>query len=172
MGLQLAQPSYVSYCSTGTNRWPCKAPGEGKETKSTQLQSRQYTTFQVWNDHHSQDCMLSFSSALLILTRMKAEQRVVLHRQTAIIENPGKILDMTKKKKAVAAKSMDDLTVYVNLSSDAMVVLQSFSKSFLEISYNSMFLFFFVRSILIHDRSVHRIDLAGYSYGTYQNSTI
>lgn len=76
---------------------------------------------------------------------MKAEQRVVLHRQTAIIENPGKILDMTKKKKAVAAKSMDDLMVYVNLSSDAMVVLQSFSKSFLEISYNSMFLFFFVR---------------------------
>lgn len=83
--------------------------------------------------------MPSSSSALLILTYIKAEQRVILHRQTAIIENPGKILDMTKKKKAVAAKRMDDLTVHVNLSSDAMVILQSFSKSFLEICYNSMF---------------------------------
>ncbi|KIY30807.1 topoisomerase 1-associated factor 1 [Cryptococcus gattii E566] len=100
-----------------------------KENKQKALNSR------VGSTRHSR-----FGTTITVKT---AEQRVVLHRQTAIIENPGKILDMTKKKKAVAAKSMDDLTVYVNLGSDAMVVLQSFSKSFLEISYNT-----FIESIL------------------------
>ncbi|KAE8543703.1 topoisomerase 1-associated factor 1 [Cryptococcus gattii VGV] len=100
-----------------------------KEKKQKALNSR------VGSTRHSR-----FGTTITVKT---AEQRVVLHRQTAIIENPGKILDMTKKKKAVAAKSMDDLTVYVNLGSDAMVVLQSFSKSFLEISYNT-----FIESIL------------------------
>ncbi|OXG18463.1 topoisomerase 1-associated factor 1, partial [Cryptococcus neoformans Tu259-1] len=100
-----------------------------KEKKQKALNSR------VGSTRHSR-----FGTTITVKT---AEQRVVLHRQTAIIENPGKILDMTKKKKAVAAKRMDDLTVHVNLSSDAMVILQSFSKSFLEICYNT-----FIESIL------------------------
>ncbi|AAW44173.2 conserved hypothetical protein [Cryptococcus deneoformans JEC21] len=100
-----------------------------KEKKQKALNSR------VGSTRHSR-----FGTTITVKT---AEQRVVLHRQTAIIENPGKILDMTKRKKAVVAKRMDDLTVFVNLSSDAMVILQSFSKSFLEICYNT-----FIESIL------------------------
>ncbi|KIR40249.1 topoisomerase 1-associated factor 1 [Cryptococcus deuterogattii 99/473] len=67
-----------------------------KEKKQKALNSR------VGSTRHSR-----FGTTIAVKT---AEQRVVLHRQTAIIEDPGTILDMTKKKKAVAAKSMDDLT--------------------------------------------------------------
>ncbi|WVF65442.1 hypothetical protein IAT40_000170 [Kwoniella sp. CBS 6097] len=67
------------------------------------------------------------------------EQKVILHKQNAISANAGKILDEVKRKRKQKTKRVDDLTHIVNLSPDAMRVLQTLAKSFIQSCFNTFF---------------------------------
>ncbi|OCF42971.1 topoisomerase 1-associated factor 1 [Kwoniella heveanensis CBS 569] len=67
------------------------------------------------------------------------EQKVILHKQNAISANAGKILDEVKRKRKPKIKRVDDLTQIVNLSPDAMRVLQTLAKSFIQSCFNTFF---------------------------------
>ncbi|WVR08981.1 hypothetical protein IAU60_006041 [Kwoniella sp. DSM 27419] len=71
------------------------------------------------------------------------EQKVILHKQNAIAANAGKILDEVKRKRKHRMRKVDDLTVEVNLSPDAMRSLQALAKSFIKSCFNT-----FISSIL------------------------
>ncbi|WVQ93115.1 hypothetical protein IAU59_000179 [Kwoniella sp. CBS 9459] len=67
------------------------------------------------------------------------EQKVILHKQNAISANAGKILDEVKRKRKQKIKRVDDLTHIVNLSPDAMRILQSLAKNFIRSCFNTFF---------------------------------
>ncbi|WWD21366.1 hypothetical protein CI109_105851 [Kwoniella shandongensis] len=67
------------------------------------------------------------------------EQKIILHKQNAVTENPGKILDEVKRKRKHKVIKMDDLTHVIDLSPDAMRVLQTFAKSFIQSCFNTFF---------------------------------
>ncbi|WVQ81137.1 hypothetical protein IAT38_003259 [Cryptococcus sp. DSM 104549] len=73
------------------------------------------------------------------ITVKAAEQRIILHGQNAIGEDPGRILDQVKKKHVAKTRRMDDLTQYISLSPEAMTMLQDFSQAFLESCFNIFF---------------------------------
>ncbi|ODO09506.1 topoisomerase 1-associated factor 1 [Cryptococcus amylolentus CBS 6273] len=73
------------------------------------------------------------------ITVKTTEQRVVLHKQNAVVQDAGKILDAVKKGKKAPPKKMDELTQYFTLSVEAMVVLQNFCRAFLETAFNTFF---------------------------------
>ncbi|ODO06093.1 topoisomerase 1-associated factor 1 [Cryptococcus wingfieldii CBS 7118] len=73
------------------------------------------------------------------ITVKTAEQRVVLHKQNAVVQDAGKILDAVKKGKKAPPKKMDELTQYITLSVEAMIVLQNFCRAFLETAFNTFF---------------------------------
>ncbi|WRT69168.1 uncharacterized protein IL334_006152 [Kwoniella shivajii] len=67
------------------------------------------------------------------------EQKVILHKQNAISANAGKILDEVKRKRAQKTKKVDELTLIIDFSPDAMRALQSLAKSFIESCFNTFF---------------------------------
>ncbi|WVO15560.1 hypothetical protein L204_103220 [Cryptococcus depauperatus] len=73
------------------------------------------------------------------ITARSGEQRVILHEGKAVSQEPGKILDNIKRKRSTAVKKVDDLTIAANLSHEAMIILQSFTHSFLEVAFNTFF---------------------------------
>ncbi|KAK8843979.1 hypothetical protein IAR55_006771 [Kwoniella newhampshirensis] len=71
------------------------------------------------------------------------EQKIILHKQNAVTETAGKILDEVKRKRKKKVVKVDDLTHIIELSPDAMRVLQIFAKSFIQSCFNT-----FLTSIL------------------------
>lgn len=64
---------------------------------------------------------------------------LVLHRQAAITQESGSILDISKHQRARKANKVDELTREDSLSLDARLVLQGFAKEFLESCFNCVF---------------------------------
>lgn len=56
----------------------------------------------------------------------------MLHSQSAITADMGKLLDDAKKTRKPPTRTIADDSVNSNLSSDAIVVLQKFSREFLD----------------------------------------
>lgn len=70
--------------------------------------------------------------------RGSSSRPLVLHRQAAITQESGSILDITKQQRARKANKVDELTREDSLSFEARLVLQGFAKEFLESSFNRM----------------------------------
>ncbi|ORY33101.1 timeless protein-domain-containing protein [Naematelia encephala] len=67
------------------------------------------------------------------------DQKIILHKQNAVAANAGQILDDIKRKRAGKLKRVDELTLPVNLSPDAMRCLQELAKSFIQSCFNVFF---------------------------------
>ncbi|KAG8216231.1 timeless protein-domain-containing protein [Butyriboletus roseoflavus] len=68
--------------------------------------------------------------------RGSSSRPLVLHRQAAITQESGSILDITKHQRARKANKVDELTREDSLSFEARLVLQGFAKEFLECCFN------------------------------------
>ncbi|KAG6380363.1 timeless protein-domain-containing protein [Boletus reticuloceps] len=68
--------------------------------------------------------------------RGSSSRPLVLHRQAAITQESGNILDISKHQKARKANKVDELTRDDNLSYEARLVLQGFAKEFVESCFN------------------------------------
>ncbi|KAF8558558.1 DUF757-domain-containing protein [Imleria badia] len=69
--------------------------------------------------------------------RASSSRPLVLHRQAAITQESGSILDISKHQKARKANKVDELTREDSLSFEARLVLQGFAKEFVESCFNS-----------------------------------
>ena len=71
--------------------------------------------------------------------RGSSSRPLVLHRQAAITQESGSILDITKHQKARKANKVDELTREDSLSFEARLVLQGFAREFVESCFNRAF---------------------------------
>lgn len=71
--------------------------------------------------------------------RGSSSRPLVLHRQAAITQESGSILDISKHQRARKAYKVDELTREDSLSLEARLVLQGFARSFLESCFNRVF---------------------------------
>lgn len=66
--------------------------------------------------------------------------RIVMHKQasisTAVLKNPGKVLDANKKRRRPKEKRQDDLGVSVEMRPEAVKTLQNVAVDFLESAFN------------------------------------
>ncbi|TFY59930.1 hypothetical protein EVG20_g7607, partial [Dentipellis fragilis] len=65
-----------------------------------------------------------------------SSQAFVLHRQQALNQEPGTILDLLKRQKGQKGKKVDELGREDNLSTDARTVLQGVARGFIESCFN------------------------------------
>ena len=63
----------------------------------------------------------------------------VLHRQRALHEEAGHMLDAGKRRKAQKVKKVDELAREENLSMESRLVLQGAARTFLETAFNREF---------------------------------
>ncbi|KAH0831354.1 timeless protein-domain-containing protein [Lanmaoa asiatica] len=68
--------------------------------------------------------------------RGASSRPLVLHRQAAITQESGSILDITKHQRARKANKVDELTREDSLSFEARLVLQGFAREFMESCFN------------------------------------
>ena len=71
--------------------------------------------------------------------RGSSSRPLVLHRQAAITQESGSILDIAKHQKARKANKVDELTREDSLSFEARLVLQGFAREFVESCFNCAF---------------------------------
>lgn len=71
--------------------------------------------------------------------RRSSSRPLVLHRQAAITQESGSILDISKHQKARKANKVDELTREDSLSYEARLVLQGFAREFVESCFNRVF---------------------------------
>jgi hypothetical protein len=71
--------------------------------------------------------------------RGSSSRPLVLHRQAAITQESGSILDIAKHQKARKANKVDELTREDSLSFEARLVLQGFAREFVESCFNRAF---------------------------------
>ncbi|OCB87291.1 timeless-domain-containing protein [Sanghuangporus baumii] len=64
-------------------------------------------------------------------------QKLVLHRQQALKEDPGSILDIRKKKQYKKTNKVDELGLQDNLDGDAKNTLQGLARTFIEVCFNT-----------------------------------
>ncbi|KAH7883094.1 timeless protein-domain-containing protein [Phlebopus sp. FC_14] len=62
---------------------------------------------------------------------------LLLHRQAAITQESGSVLDIAKQQRAKKTHKVDELTREDNLSAEARIVLQGFAREFVESCFNS-----------------------------------
>lgn len=62
--------------------------------------------------------------------------KLVLHRQQALNQETGTILDMKKRKQWKKTNKVDELGVGDSLDNDAKVILQRLAKTFIEVCFN------------------------------------
>ena len=66
-----------------------------------------------------------------VASRGTSSRPLVLHRQAAITQESGSVLDFAKQQRARKANKVDELTRGDSLSFEARLVLQGFAKKFL-----------------------------------------
>ncbi|KAL5514636.1 hypothetical protein ACEPAG_1952 [Sanghuangporus baumii] len=64
-------------------------------------------------------------------------QKLVFHRQQALKEDPGSILDIRKKKQYRKTNKVDELGLQDNLDGDAKNILQGLARTFIEVCFNT-----------------------------------
>ena len=64
-------------------------------------------------------------------------QRIVAHKQKALNQEAGAIMDDRKRKQAKKILKVDELGIESNLDIDAKRVLQIFGKTFIQVCFNS-----------------------------------
>jgi replication fork protection complex subunit Tof1/Swi1 len=74
---------------------------------------------------------------------------LVLHRQAAITQESGSILDIAKRSKARKSNKVDELTREDNLSVEAKIVLQGFVGELVDSTFNRLYAFFVTHPILM-----------------------
>ena len=71
-------------------------------------------------------------------------QKVVLHRQQALKQDTGSMLDMRKKRQFRRTNKVDELGLQDSLDGDAKNVLQGVARTFVEVCFNSEWLIYYV----------------------------
>jgi len=64
---------------------------------------------------------------------------LVLHRQAAITQESGSILDIAKRSKARKSNKVDELAREDNLSVEAKIVLQGFASELVQSTFNRLY---------------------------------
>lgn len=101
-----------------------------------------------------------------------SSRQLVLHRQAAITQESGSILDITKHQRARKANKVDELAREDSLSFEARLVLQGFAREFVESCFNCVpgdFLFRRDSHTVLLSRSISFLIVEGYQVGTTQD---
>jgi replication fork protection complex subunit Tof1/Swi1 len=64
---------------------------------------------------------------------------LVLHRQAAITQESGSVLDIAKRSKARKSNKVDELAREDNLSVEAKIVLQGFASELVDSTFNRLY---------------------------------
>jgi len=98
------------------------------EIASGKPQGERDTTLALRHDYRCSSCEL----VPRCFPNSQPTQKLVLHSQSAITSDPGKLLDEVKKTRKPTTKVVDDASANANLSPAAITVLQKFTREFLD----------------------------------------